>query len=148
MEESLPNIVDDRVKELTKTQVSLYVAKGLIMERKQNPADVAKMIADAIQQEYKNLRAEITSQINNAITNYIPSQDDPHDDAHPKGQYSAKRLKTSEHGTYVFGESSFGQANESEPEFVEEMSETVDEAKLLKVVDEMLRQRCTSGDEH
>nr|GEY91619.1 hypothetical protein [Tanacetum cinerariifolium] len=28
------------------------------------------------------------------------------------------------------------------------MSHTVDEAKLRKVVDEMLRQRCTSGDEH
>ncbi|GJW97959.1 hypothetical protein Tco_0179767 [Tanacetum coccineum] len=31
---------------------------------------------------------------------------------------------------------------------VKEMSETIDEAKLRKVVDEMLRQRCTSGDEH
>ncbi|GJR43509.1 hypothetical protein Tco_1311612 [Tanacetum coccineum] len=28
------------------------------------------------------------------------------------------------------------------------MVETVDEVKLHKVVDEMLRQRCTSGDEH
>ncbi|GKE61800.1 hypothetical protein Tco_1512167, partial [Tanacetum coccineum] len=28
------------------------------------------------------------------------------------------------------------------------MSEIVDEVKLRKVVDEMLRQRCTSGDEH
>ncbi|GJT37436.1 hypothetical protein Tco_0937301 [Tanacetum coccineum] len=33
-------------------------------------------------------------------------------------------------------------------EIVNEMSQTVDEAKLLKVVDEMSRQRCTSGDEH
>ncbi|GKF50307.1 hypothetical protein Tco_0146774, partial [Tanacetum coccineum] len=71
---------------------------------------------------------------------------------------SAKRQKTSEHGTYIFGESSSGQANESESgpstsvsqELVEEMSQTVDEAKLSKVVNEMLRQRCTleSGDEH
>nr|GEY25811.1 hypothetical protein [Tanacetum cinerariifolium] len=76
MEEALPNMVDDRVKELTKTQVPLYVVEGLIMERKQNQADVAKMIADAIQQERNNLLAEITSQINNAITNHIPSQVD------------------------------------------------------------------------
>nr|GEZ10406.1 hypothetical protein [Tanacetum cinerariifolium] len=34
--------------------------------------------------------------------------DDPHDDAHPEGQNSAKRQKTSEHGTYVMGESSSG----------------------------------------
>ncbi|GJQ90854.1 hypothetical protein Tco_0001993 [Tanacetum coccineum] len=36
-------------------------------------ADVAKMIADAVQEEHENLQAEITSQINNAITNHIPS---------------------------------------------------------------------------
>ncbi|GJS12175.1 integrase, catalytic region, zinc finger, CCHC-type containing protein [Tanacetum coccineum] len=51
MEESLPKMVDDCVKELTKKQVPLYVAEGLIMKRKQNQTDVAKMIADAIQQE-------------------------------------------------------------------------------------------------
>ncbi|GJU89937.1 hypothetical protein Tco_1302360 [Tanacetum coccineum] len=103
-------------------------------------------------------------------------EDDPYDDAHPEGENSAKRQKTSEHETYVMGESSSGQANESEPgpstsgnqeqlddfdfwtdkyatdddelptenvsqELVEEMSEIVDEAKLRKVVDEMLRQR-------
>ncbi|GJX60946.1 hypothetical protein Tco_0292336 [Tanacetum coccineum] len=38
-----------------------------------------------------------------------------HDDPHPKGENSAKRQKTSKHGTYVFGESSSGQVNESEP---------------------------------
>ncbi|GKB33733.1 hypothetical protein Tco_0873134 [Tanacetum coccineum] len=54
-------------------------------------------------------------------------------------------LKTSEHGTFVFGESSSGQDFESEPdddeiptekvsqELVVEMSHTVDEAKLRKV---------------
>ncbi|GJV51777.1 hypothetical protein Tco_1447518 [Tanacetum coccineum] len=169
MEESLPKMVDARVKELTKTQVPIYVKHGLIMERKQSKADVAKMIADAIQQECENLRAEISSQINNAITNHTPSQ--------------CKEDKTSEHGTYVFGELSSGQVNESElgpstlgnqeqlddfdfwtdsyatdddelptekvsQDLVEEMSQIVDEAKLHKVVDEMLRQRCTSGDEH
>ncbi|GJW55631.1 hypothetical protein Tco_0099716 [Tanacetum coccineum] len=93
-------------------------------------------------------------------------QDDPHDYAHPEGENSAKRQNTSEHGTFVFGESSSGQDYESEPdsyaiddddeiptekvsqELVNEMSQTVDEAKRRKVVDEMLRQRCTSGDEH
>ncbi|GKA72345.1 hypothetical protein Tco_0778561 [Tanacetum coccineum] len=76
MEESFPNMVDDRVKKLTKTKVIIYVVEGLIMERKQNQADVAKMVADTIQQERENLRAKITSQINNAITNHIPSQVD------------------------------------------------------------------------
>ncbi|GJR82669.1 hypothetical protein Tco_0153454 [Tanacetum coccineum] len=110
-------------------------------------------------------------------------QDDPHDDAHPKGENSTKRQKTSEHGTFMFGESSYGQDFESDQgpsmlgnqeqlddfdfwtdsyateddeipykkvsqELVDEISHTVDEAKLRKVVDEMLRQQCTSGDEH
>ncbi|GJV84717.1 hypothetical protein Tco_1524615 [Tanacetum coccineum] len=204
MEDSFATMVDNRVKELTKTQVLVYVAHGLIMERQQNQADVAKMIADAIQQERKNLRSEISSQINDAITNHIPSQlqhDDlpiwlalkykferlhvattpcrpftirprDQDDSHPEGENSAKRQKTSEHGTFVFGGSLFGQDYESEPgpstlgnqeqlddfdfwtdsyatdddeipiekvsqELVDEMSHTVDEAKLCKVVDEM-----------
>ncbi|GJW61525.1 hypothetical protein Tco_0110860 [Tanacetum coccineum] len=145
MEESLPKMVDDHVKELTKTQVLIYVAEGLIMERQQNQADMAKMI------------------------------DDPHDDAHPEGENSAKRQKMTVHGTYVFRESSSNQVNKSKPgpstsgnqeqlddfdiwtntdatdddelptekvsqELVEEMSQTVDEAKLCKVVNEMLTQ--------
>ncbi|GJY39511.1 hypothetical protein Tco_0425875 [Tanacetum coccineum] len=43
------------------------------------------------------------------------NQDDHHDDAHPEGENSVKRQKISEHGTYVIGESSSGQANESDP---------------------------------
>ncbi|GJU63642.1 hypothetical protein Tco_1245477 [Tanacetum coccineum] len=99
-------------------------------------------------------------------------QDDPQDDAHPEGKNSAKRQKISEHGMFVFGESSSGQDYESEPgpstssnqeqsddfdfwtnsyatdddvllnekvsqELVDQMSHTVDEAKLHKVNDIM-----------
>ncbi|GJY40254.1 hypothetical protein Tco_0427524 [Tanacetum coccineum] len=55
MKESLPKMVDARVQELTKTQVPIYVAQRLIMERQQNQTDVAKMIADAIHQDCENL---------------------------------------------------------------------------------------------
>nr|GEX79622.1 hypothetical protein [Tanacetum cinerariifolium] len=106
MEESLPSMVDNRVKEVTKTQVSIYVAEGLLLERNKMQHEVAQIVADAIQKE----------------------------------------RKTSEHGTYVMGESSSGQANESESD--PSTSDAVDEAKLRKVVAEMLRQRCTSRDEH
>ena len=41
-------------------------------------------------------------------------QDDPHDDAHPEGENSAKRQKTSGYEAYVTGESSSGQFNETE----------------------------------
>ncbi|GKB97373.1 hypothetical protein Tco_0983510 [Tanacetum coccineum] len=111
-------------------------------------------------------------------------QDDPHDDAHPEGENSAKRQKMSEYGAYVSSESSSGQVNESDQgpssssgnqeqvddydfwtdsyasdddeiltkfvsqDIIDEVSLTVNEAMLKKVADEMLRQRCTSGDEH
>ncbi|GJS97854.1 hypothetical protein Tco_0804822 [Tanacetum coccineum] len=39
-------------------------------------AEVAQIVADAIQKERENLLAKITSQINNAISNHIPSQVD------------------------------------------------------------------------
>ncbi|GKA35947.1 hypothetical protein Tco_0722438 [Tanacetum coccineum] len=69
---------------------------------------------------------------------------------------SSKRQKTSEYEAYVSRESSSGQANVEEPgpstsvtqDIMEEISLTIDEAKLKKMADEMLRQRCTSRDEH
>ncbi|GJT31954.1 hypothetical protein Tco_0922373 [Tanacetum coccineum] len=110
-------------------------------------------------------------------------QDDPHDDAHPEGENSAKRQKTSEYEAYVSRESSSGQVFQEEQapstlgnqeqdddfdfwtdsyaldddeiptkqvsqDIMEELSLIIDEAKLRKMADEMLKQRCTSGDEH
>ncbi|GJY38898.1 hypothetical protein Tco_0425262 [Tanacetum coccineum] len=269
MVESLPTMVDTHIKEQVKKQVPeqvrdqvpVYVAEGLILERQKTKEEMERMIAKAILQERGNIQAKISSQIQNAIDNHIPSQvdasvrsymsghilhvhpvqsqtpsvpeqqyqlylsmkndpqlqqqdiaiwlalqmkfenlqvpqttcrpsavrprdqDDPHDDAHPEGENSAKRQKTSEYEAYVFGESSSGQVNEEErgpstsgnqeqvddydfwtdsyasdddeipmkqvsQDIMEEVSLTIDEAKLKKMADEMLRQRCTSGDEH
>ncbi|GKF48507.1 hypothetical protein Tco_0141758, partial [Tanacetum coccineum] len=110
MAESLPVMVDEHVKEQVKQQVPE--------------------------------QAEISLQIQNAIANNIPSQvdvsvrryqlylsmkddpqlqtpavrprdqDDPHNDARPKGVKSAKRQKTSEYEAYVTGESSSRQVTE------------------------------------
>ncbi|GKD59680.1 hypothetical protein Tco_1297189 [Tanacetum coccineum] len=211
MVESLPTMVDTYVKEQVKKQ--------------NTKEEMERMIAKAILQERGNTQAEISSQIQKAIDNHIPSQvdalvrsymsghilhvhpvqsqtssvpeqqyqltyavcprdqDDPHDDVHPKGENSAKRQKTSEYEAYVSGESSSGQVNEEErgpstsgnleqvddydfwtdsyasddyeipmkqvlQDIMEEVSLTIDEAKLKKMADEMLRQRCTLGDEH
>ncbi|GKD02059.1 hypothetical protein Tco_1172333, partial [Tanacetum coccineum] len=84
-------------------------------------------------------------------------QDDPHDNDHPEGENSTKRQKISEHGMFEIGGSSSGQdykdddvlPNEkASQELVDEISQTVDKAKLCKVFDEMLRQQCTSRDGH
>ncbi|GJV14607.1 retrovirus-related pol polyprotein from transposon TNT 1-94 [Tanacetum coccineum] len=232
MVESLPTMVDKHIKEQVekqvpeqvKVQVPVYVAKGLLLERQQNKEETDKMIAKAMLQERGRLQAEISSQIQQAIDNNIPSlvdasvrnymsghilhvhpaqpqttsipeqqyqltpvvrlrdQDDPHDDAHTERENSLKREKTSEYEAYVTGESS-GQVNEKEQgqsssrnqektddydfwteyyasdddeiltkqvsqDIIEEVSLAINESKLKKIADEMLRQRCTSGDKH
>ncbi|GKA19585.1 hypothetical protein Tco_0699500 [Tanacetum coccineum] len=194
MVESLPEIVDKHVKkqvmqqvpEQVRNQVPVYVAEGLILERKKAKEETERLIAKAILQERGNIQAQISAQIENAIANVIPSQvdasvrnymsghilhvhpaqsetssvpeqqyqlylamkadpqlqqqdiaiwlalqmkfernmvlqtacrtpavrpryqDDPHDDAHPGGENSAKRQKTLEYEAYVSGESSSG----------------------------------------
>ncbi|GJX21723.1 hypothetical protein Tco_0226168 [Tanacetum coccineum] len=90
-------------------------------------------------------------------------QDDPHDDAHPEGENSAKRQKTSEYEAYVSRESSSGQAfqegqasstlgnQEQDDDFdfwTDSYATDDDEIPTNQIADEMLRQRCTSGDEH
>ncbi|GJY02584.1 hypothetical protein Tco_0360736 [Tanacetum coccineum] len=207
MVESLLTMVDKHIKEQVakqvpehvKVQVPMYVAKGLLLEREQNKEEIDKIIAKAMLQERGRFHAEISSHIQQAIDNHITSlvdesvpqstsrtsivrprdQDDPHDDAPPEGENSAKRQKTSEYEAHVTGESS-GQVNESEQnpsssgnqeqvddydfwtesyasdddeiptkqDIMEEVSLTINEAELKKIADEMLRQRCTSGDEH
>ncbi|GKC10772.1 hypothetical protein Tco_1007554, partial [Tanacetum coccineum] len=45
MEESLPSMVGDRVNEIAKKTVPLYVAEGLLLDKQKTQADVAAMIA-------------------------------------------------------------------------------------------------------
>ncbi|GJT66816.1 hypothetical protein Tco_1018296 [Tanacetum coccineum] len=150
MVESLPTMVDKHIKEQVekqvpkqvKVQVPVYVAKGLFLERQQNKEETDKMIAKAI-----------TSVVRPR------DQEDPHGDAHLMREKSAKRQKTSEYEAYMTGESS-RQVNEKEQDddeiltkqvsqyIIEEVSLTINEAELKKITNEMLRQRCTLGDEH
>ncbi|GKD46717.1 hypothetical protein Tco_1271362 [Tanacetum coccineum] len=81
MVKSLPTMVDKHIKEQVekqvpeqvKVQVLVYVAKGLLLERQQNKEETDKMIAKAMLQEHGRLQAEISSQIQQAIDNHIPS---------------------------------------------------------------------------
>ncbi|GJX15142.1 hypothetical protein Tco_0206900 [Tanacetum coccineum] len=84
MVESLPIMVDTHIKEQVKKQVPeqvrdqvpVYVAEGLILERQKTKEEMERMIAKAILQERGNIQAEISSQIQKAIDNHIPSQVD------------------------------------------------------------------------
>ncbi|GJS74363.1 hypothetical protein Tco_0707204 [Tanacetum coccineum] len=76
LKEVLPSMVDSRVNEIAKKTVPLYVAEGLLLDKQKAQPDVASIIAEAIQKEHENLRAEITLQVTNSIANSIPSQVD------------------------------------------------------------------------
>ncbi|GJZ48194.1 hypothetical protein Tco_0602026 [Tanacetum coccineum] len=100
----------------------------------------------------------LPTMVDTHIKEQVKKQDDPHDDAHPEGENRAKRQKTSEYEAYVSGESSSRQSyaldddeiptKQMSQDIMEKVSLTIDEEKLKKMVDEMLRQRCTSGVEH
>ncbi|GJT00165.1 hypothetical protein Tco_0821334, partial [Tanacetum coccineum] len=182
-----------------------------ILERQKAKEETERLIAKAILQEHQQYQLYLAMKANPQLQqqdiaiwlalqmkferNTVPQtacrtsavrprdQDDPHDDAHPEGENSAKRQKTSEYKDYVSGESSSGQVFQEEQapstsgnqeqdddfdfwtdsyasdddeiptkqvsqDIMEEVSLTIDDAKLRKKADEMLRQRCTSGDEH
>nr|GEZ01536.1 hypothetical protein [Tanacetum cinerariifolium] len=81
MADSLPTMVDKHIKEQVekqvleqvRNQVPIYVAEGLILGRQKTKEEMEKMIAKAILQERENIKAQISSQIQQAIANDIPS---------------------------------------------------------------------------
>ncbi|GKE01587.1 hypothetical protein Tco_1389570 [Tanacetum coccineum] len=128
MKDSLTTMVDDRVD----SSVRNYIDNSQLQQD-----DLPIWLA----LKYKFERLYVSDTPCRPSTVFSRDQDDPHDDALPEGENSAKRQKTSKHGTFVFGESSSGQEYKCEPD-------PSTSAKLCKVVDEMLRQQCSSGDEH
>ncbi|GJZ29942.1 retrovirus-related pol polyprotein from transposon TNT 1-94 [Tanacetum coccineum] len=157
-------------------QYQLYLSMKVDPQLQQQ--DIAIWLA--LQMKFKILQVPQTTCITPVVR--PRDQDDPQDDAHPKGENSAKQQKTSEYKAHVIGESS-GQVNEKEQgqsssrnqeqtddydfwtksyasdddevptkqvsqDIMEEVSLTINEAKRKKIADEMLRQRCTSGDKH
>ncbi|GKA48577.1 hypothetical protein Tco_0741535 [Tanacetum coccineum] len=153
--------VKKQVPEQVRDQVPVYVAEGLILERQKTKEEMERMIAKAILQEHGNIQAEISSQIQNAIDNHIPSQVDASVKIDPQLQQQDiaiwlalqmkferlqwKAQKTIEYESIYDDEIPTKQVSQ---DIIEEVSLTIDEAKLKKMADEMLRQRCTSGDEH
>nr|GEV98028.1 integrase, catalytic region, zinc finger, CCHC-type, peptidase aspartic, catalytic [Tanacetum cinerariifolium] len=114
-----------------------------------------KEIFQELTKEREILQAEITLQVTNAIANKtatvcIRDHEDHHDDdARLEGKSSAKRQNTSEYGTYSVGTNDDKVPTEEvSPELMEEISGEINKAKLQKVVNDMLRQRCNSREDH
>ncbi|GKE88527.1 hypothetical protein Tco_1566002 [Tanacetum coccineum] len=117
---------------------------------KENPQlqqqDIAIWLA--LQMKFENLQVQQTTCRPSAVR--PRDQDDPHDDAHLEGENSNQEQEDD----YDFWTDSYASDDVEIPtkqvsqDIMEEVSLTIDEAKLKKMADEMLRQRCTSGDEH
>ncbi|GKE08423.1 hypothetical protein Tco_1411974 [Tanacetum coccineum] len=143
MVELLPTMVDKHIKEQVEKQT-----------------EISSQIQNAIDTNIPSLvDASVPQTTCRTSAVRLRDQDDPHDDDHPKGENSVKRQKTSEYEAHVTEELS-RQVNKKEQDddkilmkqvsqdIMEEVSLTINEAELKKIADEMLRQKCTSGDEH
>ncbi|GJZ53555.1 hypothetical protein Tco_0608440 [Tanacetum coccineum] len=124
-------MVDDRVKKLRKTYVPLYVTEGLIMERKQNQADVAKMIADAI-----HVKRQKTSKHGTYVFGESLSGQENESEPGPSTSGNQEQLDDFDFwtNTYATDDDELPVEKVSQ-ELMEEMSQTVDKAKLRKVND-------------
>ncbi|GKC44468.1 hypothetical protein Tco_1062190 [Tanacetum coccineum] len=98
----------------TQTLSILEQQYQLYLSMKDNPQlqqqDIAIWLA--LQMKFENLQVPQTTCRPSAVR--PRDQDDPHDDAHPEGENSAKRQKTSEYEAYVFGELSSRQIFQEE----------------------------------
>ncbi|GKA94434.1 retrovirus-related pol polyprotein from transposon TNT 1-94 [Tanacetum coccineum] len=81
MMETLPSLVKEKVTKQVKKevhvqvrdQVPVYLAEGLILERKTTKEETERLISKAILKERGRMQEHISSQIQNAIDNAIPS---------------------------------------------------------------------------
>ncbi|GKC44500.1 hypothetical protein Tco_1062222, partial [Tanacetum coccineum] len=135
MMETLPLLVKEKVTEQVKKEVPAYMSGHILhfhlaqvqssfvpeqqhqlyLAMKTNPLlqqqDIAIWLA--LQMKFEKTQVPQTACRSSAVR--TRDQDDPHDDAHSKGENSAKRQKTSEYEAYVSRELSSGQVNVEEP---------------------------------
>ncbi|GKA12032.1 hypothetical protein Tco_0691578 [Tanacetum coccineum] len=176
MIETLPSLVKEKVMEQVKKevpaqvrdQVPVYLAEGLILERKTTKEETERLISKAIfympahilhvhpAQVQSSSVPEQQHQLSSAV--HTRDQDDPHDDAHPKGKNKEPGPSTlgnqEQDDDFDFWTDSYASDDDEIPtkqvtqDIMEEISLKINEAKLKKMADEMLRQICTLGDEH
>ncbi|GKA90041.1 hypothetical protein Tco_0811853 [Tanacetum coccineum] len=144
IQKAIDNQIPSQVDATTISTVSFHENDPQLQQQ-----DIAIWLA--LQMKFENLHVPQTTCRPSAVR--PRDQDVPHDDAHPERENSAKRQKTSEYEAYVSGESLSRQMmmkyrRSKYHKIMEEVSLTIGEAKLEKMADEMLRQRCTSRDEH
>ncbi|GKF99364.1 hypothetical protein Tco_0298147, partial [Tanacetum coccineum] len=103
----IQNAIDNAIPSLVDSSVRSYMS-GHILH-----VHLAQVQSSSVpEQQYQLYIAMNADPLPSAIR--TRDQDDPYDDAHPEGENSAKRQKTSEYETYVSVESSSEQVNVEE----------------------------------
>ncbi|GJZ65666.1 copia protein [Tanacetum coccineum] len=151
-ENAIANVIPSQVDASVHQQYQLYLAMKADIQLQQQ--DIAIWLA--LQMKFERNTVPQTACRTSAIR--PRDQDDPHDDAHPEGENKEQAPSTSgnqeQDDDFDFWTDSYASDDDEIPtkqvsqDIMEEVSLTIDEAKLRKMADEMLRQRCTSGDEH
>ncbi|GKE27468.1 hypothetical protein Tco_1442852, partial [Tanacetum coccineum] len=149
MVESLPTMVDTHIKEQLKKQVPEQVRDQVPVTSAVRPRDQDDPHDDAHPEGENNAKRQKTYEYEAYVSGESSS-----------GQVNEKERGPSTSGNqeqvddYDFWTDSYALNDDEIPmkqvsqDIMEEVSLTIDEAKLKKMADEMLRQRCTSGDEH
>ncbi|GJZ93503.1 integrase, catalytic region, zinc finger, CCHC-type containing protein [Tanacetum coccineum] len=104
----IQNAVDNAIPSLVDASVRSYMSGHILHV---HPAQVQS--SSVPEQQHQLYLAMNADPLPFAVR--TRDQDDPHDDAHPEGENSAKRQKTSEYEVYVSGVSSSRQVNVEEP---------------------------------
>ncbi|GJU78675.1 retrovirus-related pol polyprotein from transposon TNT 1-94 [Tanacetum coccineum] len=165
MMETLPSLVKEKVTEQVKKevpaqvrdQVPVYLAEGLILERKMTKEETERLILKLSCQELicrviiiHVHSAQSSSSSVQKTKSIIPCS--MKDDSFEPGPSTSGNQEQDDE--FDFWTDSYASDDDEIPtkqvtqDIMEEISLTIDEAKLKKMADEMLRQRCTSRDEH
>ncbi|GJW84531.1 hypothetical protein Tco_0157676, partial [Tanacetum coccineum] len=156
MVESLPTMVDTHIKE----QVKKKVPEQMKFENPQVPQTTCRpSVVRPRDQDDPHDDAHLEGE------NSAKRQKTSKYKAYMFGESSSGQVNEEERGPstsgnqeqeddYDFWTDSYASDDDEIPskqlsqDIMEEVSQTIDEAKLKKITNEMLRQRCTSGDEH
>ncbi|GJR75319.1 hypothetical protein Tco_0087684 [Tanacetum coccineum] len=162
-------------RKTTKEEMKRLISKAILQERGRMQAQISSQIQNAIDNAIPSLvdasadpllqqqdiaiwlalqmkfeKTQVPQTACRSSTVRTRDHDDPHDDTHPEGENSNQE----QDDEFDFWTDSYASDDDEIPtkqvtqDIMEEIYLTIDEAKLKKMAEEMLRQRCTSGDEH
>ncbi|GJZ54348.1 hypothetical protein Tco_0609233 [Tanacetum coccineum] len=162
------NEEEDEITDKTKEELERMIAKAILQESGNIQAEISSQIQKAIDNQIPSQVDASDDPHDDAHPegeNSAKRQKTSEYEAYVSGESSSGQVNEEERGPstsgnqeqeddYDFWTDSYASDDDEIPskqvsqDIMEEVSLTIDEAKLKKMADEMLRQRCTSGDEH